>query len=284
MNAKIKYLAFLTTILATFTGCGSDNNEPGDNNEQQDINIPVKATVTDYVPAPGQFINELPEAEPGDSYATVLKRADESISDGEPVSLGAFGGYIILKTDTPLTGRFRVIGNAIPNGSEPGIVSISADGKEWFDIAGEKFETAKEITITYNRPTADATDNDYISYTCSDGTKGFISRLPAFHTQPYYPVWINENSISFTAKMLPNNSELVGEDYKFTPLWGYADSYPNKDEKSIIDPTNAIDKNGNKVNLKSFSYIKVTSAILRVNGRLGESSTEVAGIERIVKQ
>ncbi len=82
--------------------------------------------------------------------------------------------------------------------------------------------------------------------------------------------------------MLPRNTELIGADYKFTPYLGYADSYPNNSEQSVLDLKDAVDKSGVHVDLKSFSYVKVTTAILSVNGRLGELSTEVAGIERIV--
>ena len=281
MNKKIIYTLSTVTMLFAAACSGNKNELPGVDDGDETA-VPVKVTVIEYMPAPGQFVNELPEAEPGDSYAEVLEEANEDIADGVPVSLGAFGGYIVMKTEAPVAGRFRIVGNAISNGSEPGIVSVSADGKEWFDIAGEHFDEVKEVTVTYKRPEAGSPDDKYIAYTVSDGTSGYIPYIPAFHTQPYFPLWIDGESISFTAKMLPRNTELIGTEYKFTPYKGYADSYPNSSEESVLDLKDAVDGSGAHVELESFSYVKVTTAILSVNGRLGELSTEVAGIERIV--
>ena len=41
---------------------------------------PWIARVYEYCPAPGQFINEMPQYEDGDTYAVILKKAEESIS------------------------------------------------------------------------------------------------------------------------------------------------------------------------------------------------------------
>ena len=50
--------------------------------------------VYEYCPAPGQFVNEMPKYEPGDTYADILKKCEESISGTNDVliSLGGYGG------------------------------------------------------------------------------------------------------------------------------------------------------------------------------------------------
>ncbi|MDE6009186.1 MAG: cell surface protein, partial [Muribaculaceae bacterium] len=41
---------------------------------------PYISRVYEYCPAPGQFVNEMPRYEEGDTYADILKKAEESIS------------------------------------------------------------------------------------------------------------------------------------------------------------------------------------------------------------
>ena len=55
--------------------------------------------VYDFCPAPGQFVNMLPEFEDGDSHEQIITKVEEQIcGDKNPgmISLGAFGGYVVF--------------------------------------------------------------------------------------------------------------------------------------------------------------------------------------------
>ena len=57
---------------------------------------PVMDKVIDFVPAPGQFVNIIPEYEEGDDAAIMAQKALQTILDDGMVSLGAWGGYITV--------------------------------------------------------------------------------------------------------------------------------------------------------------------------------------------
>lgn len=120
------------------------------------------AKVFDYLPAPGQFVNKLPEYTEGDSHEDMVKKANDWLvgEDAWMITLGGWGGYVTFGFDHTIVNvvgkrDFRIRGNAFgaamgrPNapfgGScEPGIVMVAYDknknGKpdedEWYEIAG----------------------------------------------------------------------------------------------------------------------------------------------------
>ena len=57
---------------------------------------PYISTVYEYCPAPGQFVNAMPEYREGDTAETMRQKAEEAIAGKmqSGVSLGAYGGYI----------------------------------------------------------------------------------------------------------------------------------------------------------------------------------------------
>lgn len=140
------------------------------------------AKVFEFKPAPGQFINDLPAANDGDTPDRILTRANTYLAkkNGDLISLGAFGGYIVFGFDHTIVNvkgkrDFRVLGNAFwaeanPNpdatmrggSSEAGVIMVSYDKNknglpddEWFEIegAGHKMEkTIHNYEITYYRP------------------------------------------------------------------------------------------------------------------------------------
>lgn len=61
--------------------------------------------VYDYSPAPGQFLNTLPEYEEGDTKETIRQKAEELLREGGTVSLGAFGGYMVFGFDHMVENR-----------------------------------------------------------------------------------------------------------------------------------------------------------------------------------
>lgn len=268
-----KYLA-LAVMVAT-TACDNTDTVPGEDDESLQR---VSVTVIDYCPAPGQFVNVLPKYADGDSYDDIKRKVQNIFNgndDNQVVTLGSCGGYIIVKTDRPISGPFQIIGNAIPTHAEPGVIQVSEDGKLWYTLRASGMEAPIVCDIRYRRPADDATDEDYIYYATSSGDKGYLSRIPDFHKQPYFPQWIEQGTeMTFTALRLPDNGYIDSKTLQWVlkPYEGYADSYPNSDPRSIITPRG--------VNLpESFSYIRISSGVLQNCGPLGEASTEVGGIK-----
>jgi hypothetical protein len=124
---------------------------------------PYITKVFDYLPAPGQFVNELPKYNAGDTYETMIGKVSKELvgEDANMITLGGWGGYVVVGFDHTIVnvpGRrdFRIHGNAFgananprPNASfggscEPGIVMVAYDknknGKpdeeEWYEIKG----------------------------------------------------------------------------------------------------------------------------------------------------
>lgn len=271
--------------------------------------------VYEFCPAPGQFVNELPEYEPGDTPASMLLKAQEALAgDRTPgaVSLGAFGGYVVFGFDHPVMNvagepDFKVYGNAIISdrdkrggSSEPGVVWVSADvnanglpDDPWYELAGsETGRSTREFAITYRRPDPSHTptphpqdkhvvDTSYLPWTASDGTSGYLAAND-YHTQSYWPEWLEASELTFTGTRVPDNAIDTGGNGTYFLLlcypWGYADNLPNRDEPGL-DIGNAIDADGNPVSLPSIDFVKVVTGIHQQCLSLGESSTEVCGAE-----
>ncbi|MDE7154093.1 MAG: hypothetical protein K2O00_06590 [Muribaculaceae bacterium] len=268
-------------LLLTLTAC---DNTTTDEPVIDPTLVRVKVKVIDYSPAPGQFINTLPQVNPGTSREDVIAKVEAVFNgsdDAAVITLGAFGGTVTVKTAEPISGTFQVIGNAIPTQGEPGLISISADGNKWYDIPGENYSKAKRTTVTYHRPADGASDQDYIRWETADGASGYLSRIPDFHTQNYFPEWENSPTMTFTALRLPDNLTFDNKtlQYVLTPMNGYADCFPNNNNRSLIDPSKAVDNDGKPAPITSFSYIRVHSSTLQNCGPLGEASTEVGGFK-----
>lgn len=267
----------------------------------------VEVEVISYNPSPGQFINEIPEYEPGDTQSSLNAKAEAALNNGDMVSLGAFGGNIVLKLKRPIENKaeardFRVRGNAyytsandatpLLGNSEPGIISVSRDDNgngladdKWYIIKGS--ETATPYIITYELLHIDGATPDYeIGWYDEQGNGGTIPILTEFHTQPYYPQWISEPVIKVTAHRLPDNgyfNEENGNYEQYCYEYGYADSHPNDSYASCIDIDWATDATGKSANLSHIDFIQVHTGVFQINGGLGECSTEVAGIETLHK-
>lgn len=274
-------------------------------------NSPYISRVYEFQPAPGQFLNDVPEVT-GDPVAA----AEEQIAGGDRpgmISLGAFGGYVIFGFDHPVVNvsgqaDFRVYGNAVltseaqhTGSAEPGVVWVSRDDNgnglpddQWFELKGsESDRSQRNLTITYHRPAADhvatpdpnrrfVTDMKYIAWECSDGTSGWLEKNTQ-HAQDYWPDWVDDDTLTFeNVTRLPDNAEdanglgtnFVSHYYD----WGYADNRPVTDPEGF-DIGNAIDSDGRPVHLTHIHFVKVQTAVRQTLGWLGESSTEVTGGE-----
>lgn len=282
-------------------------------------NSPYISKVYEYCPAPGQFVNEIPEYEEGDTYETMLQKANEQlVGDRMPgmITLGAWGGYVVFGFDHPVMNKageydFKIYGNALISdrdkkggSSEPGIVMVSIDingnglpDDPWYELAGSEYtnpSTKKGYEVTYSEPEASHTptpdpndknviDTTYIPWTSNDtqNSSGYITRNTS-HLQYYWPQWISENTMTFSGTRLPANAEDISGNGSYLLLhffdWGYADNLPNSEEKGFNIEW-AVDNDGKPVKIESIDFIKVYTAVQQNCGRLGESSTEIAGAE-----
>ena len=249
-----------------------------------------------YVPAPGQFVNTLPEATSGDTSETMRLMAETRLKDGSMISLGGFGGYVVFGFGHTVVNRegndFTVLGNATINSAEPGVILVSYDANgnglpddEWFEIAGSEYHkpsTIKNYEITYYKPASEP-DNpnepDYIRWTDNRGKSGYLSKNQ-HHTQSFYPLWMGE---SYTLKgtfMEATVNDQSGDGALWvSPAyeWGYVDNWPNTDTRAQIDMDWAVDKEGNPVRLQGIDFVKIHTGNRAAAGWVGEISTEVSG-------
>lgn len=249
----------------------------------------VSIVAVDYNPAPGQFVNEMPVYAQDMTPQQVQEAAMAALLNGRGISLGAFGGYVIIQLGETITHRadgkdFKVLGNAFRGSAEPGVVEVSSDGQHWHALAGDDWDKAeRNFTITYHRPIDNATPQQYIRWTSDNGYFGWISRNPGFHTEhSYFPEWIDgQSTMTFTAIRIPSNwtIETASGNYFGVARAGYADSYPNSADESWLNLANAVDDAGRKVQIDNVNYIKVTTGVINSNIVTGECSTEVMGIQ-----
>ena len=272
--------------------------------------------VYEYCPAPGQFVNEMPRYEDGDTYETILQKVEESISGTNDImiTLGAYGGYVTFGFDhtvinVPGEKDFRIWGNCFyellqpdkkGGSAEPGIIMVSYDTNcnglpddEWYELAGSEYDskyTRHAYSITYRRPDPNreiVADEDnslddiyYIGWSDNAGQKGYIAKN-IFHNQDYFPKWINSDEITFSGSLLPNNAEDISGNGSYFVLysypWGYVDNHPNEyADLNSFDISWAVDSDGNPFNLPGVDFIRVYTGVNQYCGWLGETSTELS--------
>jgi len=261
---------------------------------------PYISRVYEYCPAPGQFVNEMPRWEQGDTYADILQKVEESIggTNDELITLGGYGGYVTFGFDhtvVNVSGKadFRVWGNCFykvadspekGGSAEPGIVMVSYDTNcngepddPWFELAGSEYHspaTLHDYSITYTRAEGDITWRD------SQGIDGAVS-VNMFHTQPYWPQWLDEDEMTFAGTRLADNAvDTSGRGSRYVLYsypWGYADNHPNEyADLNSFNIDNAVDSNGNSVKLPGVDFVRVYTGVNQSCGWLGETSTELS--------
>lgn len=282
---------------------------------------PYISRVFEFMPAPGQFVNEMPYYDKGDTHQDMARKAEECLAENARVivSLGGYGGYIVFGFDHAVENRpgqmdFEILGNAFYSNAnanasnakkggscEAGIVMVSCDENgngvpddEWYELAGSEFHnphTTKGYSITYYSPANDKqatpdpsnpaiSDTSYIAWLDNQGMQGYVQRN-AYHSQSYWPGWVDADSLCFQGTLLPKNAvdeSGLGTYYVLYAFdWGYADNYPNTDARSSFNIEWAVDGNGKSVNLPAIHFVKVYTALNQTCGWLGETSTEVMG-------
>lgn len=209
-------------------------------------NSPYISKVYDFVPAPGQFVNTMPEYEEGDNKTSMIAKVEEQICGNETdgacpgmISLGAWGGYVVFGFDHPVVNvpgeyDFKIYGNAFAatgsssGGScEPGIVMVSYDENgngepddKWYELAGSEYHkqtTINDYKLTYYKPSADhvaepnpdykyITDQTYIKWLDNKNNIGYVMKN-SFHRQEYWPLWCDSDTLTFEGARLPDNAE-----------------------------------------------------------------------------
>ncbi len=204
---------------------------------------PFVSRVFEYKPAPGQFINE--------PFFGTPEAAETMVGDlGPGVSLGGFGGYIVIgfdhtvlnDPDNPYGIDFTVVGNAAANSTEPGIVMVMADTNDnglpddtWYELKGSSYDSVSTVhnyTITYTNPKSDKAAD--VPWSDNQGAGGFIKEMSGYaHPQPYYPMPdffpdYPQDEVSFTGSLIRVNVNDDNPSYiRITPLpFGYADNLP----------------------------------------------------------
>lgn len=280
----IKLLAASLVISILGVACSNDDND----NEVPEI---TDVTVLEYCPAPGQFINENMKCS---TMAEANAWAQEQFKKGGYVSLGSFGGYISVKMPKAIKNRngydFGIIGNPFEGSSEPGIVWVSEDTNgngiaddTWYELKGSD-NTEKGYKVTYYRPSEPGS----IRWTDNKGAEGTIDYLPQYHAQMYYPAWITEDTYTLTGSMLYPRTVEEGGVWKNKSFgWGFADNMGSDMAKTNsgsyrynqFELDNAIDAEGNPVDLTQIHFVKIQNAILQNAGIIGEVSTEIVGFK-----
>lgn len=259
--------------------------------------------VYDYTPAPGQFIGDkYTAATPTEACSVALQRMQK----GQYISLGGFGGYIVVGFDHSITNGegydFAVGGNSFNSSSEPGIVWVmqdeNGDGEPndtWYELAGSetgKSGTIRNYAVTYYRPSGAGMSVQWVD---NIGGSGEIAYLPTYHKQDYYyPEWIAAESYTLSGTRLEaRNYDKYGNGAMWIQPpydWGYADNYSSIDRLAEgegsestampngFDISKAIDHRGESVELGFVDFVKVQTACNTSSGWLGENSTEVFGI------
>ena len=287
--------------------------------DEVSVNIPVKCCeaagkrpfaagnsiysnkVYEFVPAPGQFVNETNTAGfNGEStHEAACAYAQKRLDNEQYVSLGGWGGYIVVGFDHSIENKggydFSIKGNAFDSSNEPGIVwvmqDVNGDGlpnDEWYELKGSEYgkpETIQDYAVTYFRPGP----NMDTQWQDNKGNKGAIDRLGNYHPQEfYYPLWIEEDSYTLYGTCLKARTEQSPSTgmWSNNPFgWGYADNIgddmPNKDNPNAgalgnyFKISDAVNIDGTSANLSHIDFIKVQTGVNVKAGWLGENSTEV---------
>ena len=275
--------------------------------------------VDEYRPAPGQYINDIPEYEEGDTEADMVRKCTERLANNERslVALGGFGGYITFHFDHSIANipgqrDFAIWGNAYQEylnlawggTNEAGVVMVSKDENKnglpddpWYELSGscDQDSVGKVVynyEITYHRNPMGP-----IPWTDNQGQSGTLDRLNQWHPQEYYPEWLPDG-LTFRGTRLPNNAiDMRAQAPKtetspyywvlFFYAWGYADNQPNlqsdnrtpNTEGCGLDISWAVDEQRQPVSLDFIDFVRVYTGLNQKCGWLGETSTEVLGAE-----
>ncbi|MGN7989574.1 PKD-like domain-containing protein [Pedobacter sp. 22226] len=294
---------FIPTQAGTYLVEYTASNNVGAFSHKYTVTVPVPVvaitpnstkfitTVFEYLPAPGQFINESLGSLAG------AQKIIGDVSQTGLVSLGGFGGYIIFGFDHSVVNNtgadLAIYGNPIGGTTpwaEPGIVMVSQDvngnGKpddEWYELAGSEYNnplTIKNYEIIYTNPKGFAN----VSWMDNQGNSGTYD-VNNFHKHNFYPEFaLDQEKLTLKGTLLPSTWGKNGSIFINSAFpWGYTDSWSIDDDYATkrynsFDLDWAVDKTGKKIALNTIDFVKVyTGQREKGNTLLGEISTEVKG-------
>ena len=191
------------------------------------INVPTPTAqragtgLVAFLPAPGQFVNEGANSSGwGGAFtkknANTLKGIVEGyVSTG--VSLGSFGGYVVMDFGEPAkdaTGKvtggifndaanaygvdFTLYGNAMGTWAEPGCVQVSEDGETWYTLAG---------SLHYQTPTYTVATDETVTETDEEGHP--LSDFKTITVSKSGAIW--NYSVTYTNPVAENDTLATGE-------------------------------------------------------------------------
>ena len=263
--------------------------------------------VFEWTPAPGQYINDFDNEFFNDSEISQVEAANmafKRLQNHSFVSLGAFGGYIVVGFDHSVKNvggyEIGVIGNAFLSGNgnsnEPGIVYVMKDENQnglpddtWYELKGSDTfseSTIRNYKVTYYRPDK---EGQPVKWVDNLGNSGEVDYLGTFHKQPtYYPSWIVSDSYTLSGTCLKSQTFKNPEtgNWDNPPFkWGYADNigedninfegFNNCNRFSI---SNAINSDFEPISLDYIDFVKIQTGVSDKAGMLGEVSTEILGV------
>lgn len=291
------FLSFSLLFPLFFFSCNKDEDIVIDQPSGSEL---IEYTVIEYTPAPGQFINDpLTGFDDITTQTEASLQAQKRLSEGKYVSLGAWGGYIIVKFNNSIENSgdydFAISCNAFDTSNEPGIVWVMKDengnGKaddEWYELKGSQFGKdgyERNYWVTYTKPGP----NEDTHWIDSNGETGMVKWMGSYHNQEYYyPLWIKEESYTLSGSRLPsrlvqNPITGVWDNQPFE--WGYADNFGTdffaENNKNLFKISDAVKEDNTPAKLSSIDFIKVQTAVNSNANLIGENSTEVCGFFRL---
>ena len=245
--------------------------------------------VWEYAPAAGQFINTGVNGRSPEEYA------EQSLAKGSVVSLGGFGGRLVVGFDHSVmcSGDYdiRIRGNSFDNSSEPGVVWVMQDtdgngrlDDTWYELRGSEHDsdsTQHNTAITYLRDVAHPLAD--IQWRTADGNCGVVERNIYHTANNYYPEW-SHTRLTLWGTLLSSRVVLRGSSYIALPYGGgYVDNF-GSDRDGVWNRfriSDAVRPDGTLANLTHIDFVMIQSAVSHCAPNIGEISTEVSAIEDI---
>jgi hypothetical protein len=257
--------------------------------DNQDSELsPYPNRVFDFVPAPGQYVNNY-----GATKDEVLTYIYNNIKNGAGnIYMGAFGGYMIVGFDHTIMNRPGYCDFTTKYGGgnvSPSTIWVAYDANangqpdndEWYEIKGSEHGAETDLGMqSYTYETTKGSTG--YAWTTQSGETGIVTDTKPFATVAV-PSWITAETYTLTGRqLLPTISTDPYKKGHIIPFpWGYAGNQPNGDKKAAIDIDWAIDALGNPVRLPGIDFVKVINAIQGKSPAtgVGEYRYQVTSIE-----
>lgn len=281
----MKKIAILLGLISCLISCEKDNSK--EKNEQKE-NSAYITDVFEYVYGVGQHTNMITE-----------KTSDNFIGNTPNyVLLGGWGGYIIAGFDHNIQNKdgydFAIIckGSVCP---EPAVIYVmedtNNDGKPndtWYQIKGSEYENSiHNYAVTYHYNGKDKN----ITWTDNQGNEGEL--VPGYGNTTSDTWWpygeLTEKT--FTGERLPdayfkNEETGIWDTDEKMFRYGYAENIKGSDYDkelygNMIDISDAIDTNGENVDIQHIRFIKVQTSVFQQADWLNEISTEISGAKEL---